>query len=94
MSRLAVRPAAAPSRAIPALLGYLAVAAGLAVLGASTTIGAAGAALERGPRVPWQPPIATVVAIWTVLFATQAVAAWLVHRRGHDVPTGPSLPLW
>lgn len=90
MTRAVLQPAAPPTRAIRALLGYLAAAVLLAVLGAATTISGAGVAQQSGPQVPWQPPLAAVVAIWTVLFVAQAVAAWLVHRRRRS-GIGPSL---
>ena len=41
----------------------------------------------RGLRKPaWNPPDRLFGPVWTVLYAQMAVAAWLVHRRGRNLP--------
>ncbi|GIF73351.1 putative TspO/MBR-related protein precursor [Asanoa siamensis] len=62
-----------------------AVAAGIGGLGVSGTAEEYGAL--RQPA--WAPPSWLFGPVWTVLYATIAVAGWLVWRR-----VGFTLPLW
>jgi tryptophan-rich sensory protein len=73
-----------------ALLGFgaaVVVAAGIGVLGVSDTSGE-----YAGLRQPaWAPPSALFGPVWSVLYATIAVAGWLAWRRAGF---GPALWLW
>jgi tryptophan-rich sensory protein len=49
-------------------------------------------------RPPWSPPDAAFGPVWSLLYAGQAVAAWLVwradHRRPGDLAAEPALTLY
>jgi len=63
-----------------ALLGWLALCAAAGAIGAIASVSAAQfyAALERPG---WAPPAGLFGPVWTILYATMGVAAWLVWRE-------------
>ncbi|HXV93865.1 MAG TPA: TspO/MBR family protein [Pseudonocardia sp.] len=80
MSDTALRPRPTPSRSVPALLGFGAAVAVVAVVGG---LASASAAEQYGAleQPSWAPPPWLFGPVWTVLYATVAVAGWLVWRR-------------
>ncbi|MEV5052285.1 tryptophan-rich sensory protein [Arthrobacter sp. LAR12-1-1.1] len=79
------RPAPAtpgPGRQAAALLCFLAVSHGVSFVASLVIIGNAGGWYAAADKAPWTPPAWAFGAVWTVLYTTMAVAAWLVWRRG------------
>ncbi|MFC8009870.1 TspO/MBR family protein [Streptomyces cinereoruber] len=76
----------------PVLLGLLALCYAVAALGglASTDAGDTYNALDRPA---WAPPGWLFGPVWTVLYGTIAVAAWLVLRNPHG-PTRTAMTWW
>lgn len=73
---------ASPPRSLLALATFALVTFGAAAIGSAVTTASLDpwyAALEKPS---WAPPGALIGAMWTVLYALMAVAAWLVWRRG------------
>ena len=60
------------------LLGWLVVSFAAAAVGSRFMPGAWYAALTKPA---WNPPAAVFAPVWTVLYASMGVAAWLVWRR-------------
>jgi tryptophan-rich sensory protein len=81
MSYAAVRTSnRSSSRTWPALVGFLAIGAGLSALGFLTTTPLLGSWFDAGPQVPWQPGIWVFVCVWSVLYLLDGVAGWLLWR--------------
>ncbi|GGZ71745.1 TspO/MBR family protein [Streptomyces subrutilus] len=82
-----------PRRPVPLLLVLLAVSYAVAALGglAAADAGEVYASL----RLPgWAPPGWVFGPVWTVLYGTLAVAAWLVLLRGTAAARRPALVWW
>jgi tryptophan-rich sensory protein len=77
------RPAPAWSRRSLALgaLAAVSVAAAAAVGGLAARSGT-GDYYAQLDKPSWSPPAAVFSPVWTALYVTMAVAAWLVARRG------------
>jgi translocator protein len=75
-----------------ALLLSVAAAGGAAGLGGAVTRPGSDPWYQRLDKPSWQPPGEVFGPVWGVLYATQAVAAWLVWRTGGDI--GPALRLY
>jgi translocator protein len=71
-----------------ALAGFLAVCFGVAALGGVSTANSVRDWYPTIVKPTWTPPSWIFGPVWTVLYATMAVAAWLVWRQ-----TGWSGPL-
>ncbi|SDL96348.1 TspO and MBR related proteins [Arthrobacter sp. ov407] len=87
------RPASAPpgpGRQAAALLCFLAVSHGVSFVASLVIIENAGGWYAAADKAPWTPPGWAFGAVWTVLYTTMAVAAWLVWRRGAGLPSGSS----
>lgn len=83
------------ARPLPLLLALLALTYGVAAVGALAAADAGDVYL--GLRLPgWAPPAWLFGPVWTVLYASIAVAAWLVVRHGRADGRGrrPALTLW
>ena len=63
-----------------ALVAWLAACFLVAAVGAAASL-QAGAFYAELVRPDWAPPAAVFGPVWTILYATMAVAAWLVWRR-------------
>ncbi len=70
------------------LVGWLALAFSAAAVGSRFLPGAWYATLSKPA---WNPPAAVFAPVWTVLYASMAVAAWLVWRRAGFAVAGPAL---
>ncbi len=84
-----------PRRALAGLVVSLAAAAAAAATGAGTTYPAVGPGgwYDRLDKPPWTPPRSAFGPAWTVLYAAQAVAAWLVWRAAPARPGASRSPL-
>lgn len=69
--------------AVLQLLGWLALTAAAAALGAIATA-QAGAFYAQLERPVWAPPAWLFGPVWSVLYLMMAVAAWRVGRSGHS----------
>ncbi|MFJ8881835.1 TspO/MBR family protein [Streptomyces sp. NPDC102402] len=74
------------------LLGLLAVCYAVAALGGLASAGA-GDTYTALDRPAWAPPGWLFGPVWTVLYGTIAVAAWLVLRNPHG-PTRTAMTWW
>lgn len=68
-----------------ALVGFVAIVAAVAAFGSLTSAGAISGWYESTPKPMWNPPNEVFGPVWTVLYLTMAVAAWLVWRRPGSV---------
>lgn len=63
------------------LIGWFIVSFAAAAIGAAASV-QAGAFYGQLVQPSWAPPSSAFGPVWTVLYALQAIAAWLVWRRG------------
>ncbi|MFJ6794929.1 TspO/MBR family protein [Streptomyces sp. NPDC091268] len=86
-------PAAHRGRSLPALAAFFVLAYAVAAAGALASSNAAEvyASLDRPA---WAPPAWLFGPVWTVLYATIAVAGWLVWRRAGDPGRRRALAWW
>ena len=64
------------------LAGFVGVSFLAAFVGARATMQSVGSWYSQLARPPWGPPNWVFGPVWTVLYASMGVAAWLVWRRG------------
>lgn len=67
-------------RSLLGLVGWLALVAAAAAIGARASVDAPTFYAELA-RPAWAPPAWLFAPVWTVLYAAMAVAAWLVWRE-------------
>lgn len=65
---------------LAALLAFLAASALVAWLGSQATINNVDGWYAAADKAPWSPPNWLFGPVWTVLYASMAVAAWMVWR--------------
>ena len=70
-----------------ALICFLAVSHGVSHVASLAIIGNASGWYAAADKAPWTPPGWAFGMVWTVLYTTMAVAAWLVWRRGTGLPS-------
>lgn len=73
------------------LLGFVLLAVGVGMGGALTTSDAVTGWYADADKPFWTPPNIVFGPVWTALYLTMAVAAWLVWRRRHEVDVRPAL---
>ncbi|MGW6872446.1 TspO/MBR family protein [Streptomyces xanthophaeus] len=76
-----------------ALVGFLAVSYGVAALGALASVDA-GEVYGALERPSWAPPSWLFGPVWTLLYATIAVSAWLVWRHPDRHQVRGALTWW
>lgn len=81
------------TRDIIALVASVALPLGLGAVGGVVTADAIPDWYAGLAKPAWNPPNWLFGPVWTVLYASMGVAAWLVWRRGRDTesPAAPSL---
>ena len=62
------------------LIGFLSLCFGAAALGSLLTAPSLGDWYARLPKPTWTPPNWLFAPVWSLLYASMAVAAWLVWR--------------
>jgi tryptophan-rich sensory protein len=75
------------------LIGWLVVVFVAAAVGAVASVNAAGFYIQL-IRPNWAPPSSIFGPVWTVLYASMGLAAWLVWRNGSSRPTHIALGLF
>lgn len=70
-----------PARQVLALGAFVAIVGAVAAFGSLISAGAIAGWYDSTPKPMWTPPNAVFGPVWTVLYLTMAVAAWLVWRR-------------
>ena len=80
-------------RQLGGLLGWLAVTAAAAALGTVASVDAAGFYRQLA-RPLWAPPGWVFAPVWTILYLSMAVAAWLVWCRRGILGALPALVLF
>ncbi|WP_293168750.1 TspO/MBR family protein [Microcella sp.] len=78
-------PTGSRAHQLLALAGFVAIVAAVAAFGSLTSAGAISGWYESTPKPMWNPPNEVFGPVWTVLYLTMAVAAWLVWRRPDSV---------
>lgn len=63
------------------LIGFLAIVSAVAAFGSLGSAGAISGWYADAQKPMWTPPNIVFGPVWTVLYSTMAVAAWLVWRR-------------
>jgi tryptophan-rich sensory protein len=80
-------------RQLVGFIGWLAVCFVAAAIGALASIQAGSFYLSL-VRPDWAPPAAVFGPVWTALYASMAIAAWLVWREGGFRRARPALLLF
>ena len=73
------------------LLGSIALATGIGVLGSLATMPNVEGWYADADTAPWSPPDVVFGPVWTVLYVMMAVAAWLVWRRRQEGDVRPAI---
>ncbi len=81
-------------RSVGMLVAFLAISTAVAAFGGLTTISAVDGWYASAAKVAWNPPNWIFGPVWTLLYASMSVAAWLVWRRRHFVDVRPALALY
>ncbi|MCU1547897.1 MAG: tryptophan-rich sensory protein [Arthrobacter sp.] len=69
---------------LPGLLVFLSASVLVAALGSLVTLNNVTGWYAGADKAPWTPPNWLFGPVWTVLYLTMAVAAWLVWRRREE----------
>lgn len=88
VNRRAASAPPSPGRQAAALLCHLAASHGVSFVASLVIIENATGWYAAADKAPWTPPGWAFGAVWTVLYSTMAVAAWLVWRRGTGISAG------
>ncbi|WP_328821767.1 TspO/MBR family protein [Nesterenkonia haasae] len=79
---------------IVALILFVGIPQAVGFLGSQLTQDETDGWYEQADRAPWTPPDAVFGPVWTVLYLSMGVAAWLVWRRRHSVNAKLALTLF
>ena len=71
-------------RSIAVLGGFLALSFAVAAGGSLATIANVDGWYAEAEKAPWSPPNWPFGPVWTVLYASMSIAAWLVWREGQE----------
>lgn len=74
-------PRRSPGRDLLALVGFLAACFSAAGVGGLLTALGLGGWYDSLRKPPWNPPSSAFGPVWTLLYASMALAAWLVWKR-------------
>lgn len=74
-----------------ALVGFVAIVGAVATFGSLTSGGAISGWYDSTPKPMWTPPNAVFGPVWTVLYLTMAVAAWMVWRQPDSIERSRAL---
>ena len=81
-------------KSILVLVLFLLVSFAVAAFGTVTTIGSVDGWYASAAKVAWNPPNWIFGPVWTVLYISMAVSAWLVWRQRLYDYVGPALTLY
>lgn len=78
------------SRKILAGVGFAAIIAAVAALGALSNAPHIDGWYADAEKVPWSPPGWLFAPAWTLLYALMAISGWILWRKGFRGPGEPS----
>jgi tryptophan-rich sensory protein len=81
-------------RDVLGLVGFLALTFGAAAMGSLLTTPSLDGWYARLSKPSWTPPDWLFAPVWTVLYMSMAIAAWLVWRERHVPARRPALMLF
>lgn len=76
------------------LIVSLALSGAVAVTGSMATMSNVDGWYASAALAPWSPPNAVFGPVWTVLYISMAIAAWLVWNRRNEASVVPALWLY
>lgn len=76
------------------LVAFIAIALGVGALGSLATIQNVDGWYADAAKAPWNPPNWIFGPVWTFLYASMAVAAWLVWRRRDETDVRRPLTMY
>jgi tryptophan-rich sensory protein len=79
---------------IPGLVVFLLICLSVNVLATQLTSPYLSEWYNELNKPAWTPPNAVFAPVWTALYVTMALAAWLAWHRGRLAPTAPPLLLF
>ena len=81
-------------RQVLALILFVGIPLAVGVVGSLLTQDETDGWYQEADQAPWTPPDAVFGPVWTVLYITMGIAAWLVWRKRHTVNATPALALF
>jgi translocator protein len=79
---------------VVALILFIVIPLAVGFLGSLLTQDEVDGWYDQANRAPWTPPDAVFGPVWTVLYISMGVAAWLVWRKRHTFNAKPALTLF
>jgi len=76
------------------LIAFIAISFAVAALGSIATAGNVDGWYADAAKASWNPPNGIFGPVWTILYTSISVAAWLVWRERHRVNVRPALTLY
>lgn len=84
-------PATSAGVSVLVLVVLVVIAVGVGLLGSLATNEHVDGWYAEADKPAWTPPGAVFGPVWTFLYVSMAVAAWLVWRRRHEARVRPAL---